>query len=308
MEYTDLEDDEDFSNLDRGNNFEGTEDEEDLEDTEDEEENEDQEDEQEDSEEIEEIEEEVEPPKKEPKIPKSRLDQALRRAQKSEERALWLEEQLEKLIDQNNKQTPSKIPDTPPYDFEAAEEQYATFLIEGETTKAAKLRREIENERQNELKALISQIKESAVEEATTKTSAATENAKFKTLIKNYENKYTFLDAEHDEYNEEAIDTVNTLMTGYVAKGLTKSEALTKAVKKVAPMYEKEVKSSKKSISQERKVEAGKKAVEASKSQPSKTKSSTSTTIDTSKLNVSKMSEKDFAKLTSRELKLLRGD
>jgi hypothetical protein len=314
MDYTNFDDDDtDFSTLDRGDSYVDDEDQEDQEvedqeDEEEEDENQDQEDEQEDDEEDEEIEEEVEEPKKAPKIPKGRLDKALRQRDEYKERSLWLEEQLEKLIEQGSKkQEEVKVPELPPYDFEGAEEQYAILLIEGETTKAAKLRREIDNAREQRFAQLLAEIEERAIDKATKTSSAATENAKFQALIENYENKFPFLDSENDLYNEEAVDTVNTLLAGYVAKGMTKSEALKKAVDKVAPMFKKEIETTKKS-SKERQIEANKKIANTIKSQPAKTKSSASSKIDTSKLDISKMSERDFAKLTPRELKALRGD
>lgn len=312
MSYEDLED-ENFEELDRGNDFTSDEDE-DVEDQEEQEEEQEQEDEEELEEgEEEEIEEEVEEPKKKDiKIPKGRLDKALRQRDEWRDRSAWLEEQLEKLIEKETRRTSvqEQTPPEPEYDFDAAEEGYANLLIEGETAKAAKLRREIDSERQKEIKRLISQVKAESLQEASQKSSAAIEEEKFQTRISNYENKYPFLDAESDDYNEEAIDTVNTLMSGYIAKGNSKSEALRKAVEKVVPLYKIEDKKpvKDKTIGQTRKEEAGKKAAQASKSQPSKTKSSSSTQIDTTKINVKSMSEKDFAKLTPRELKLLRGD
>lgn len=318
MSYTDLEDDEDFSQLDRGNDFESTEDEDEIiEDEEsEEEENIDPEEDQEsddEEEEVEEVEEEEEEKPKDIRIPKKRLDKALRQRDEMRDRAAWLEEQLEKLIEKETRRTQvqEQVPQEPEYDFDTAEESYANLLIEGETAKAAKLRREIDQERQKEIKRLINQIKSESLQEASIKSAAAIEEEKFQTRIANYENKYPFLDSEADEYNEEAIETVNTLMSGYIAKGASKSEALRKAVEKVIPFYEKEVKkevTKQKSIGQVRKEEAGKKAAQASKSQPTKTKSSSSTQIDSTKLDVKKMSDKDFAKLTPRELKLLRGD
>lgn len=317
MSNTNFDDDEDFTNLDRGNDFEGSEDE-DLDEDEEIEEESDEDNEDSDDDESEETEEDQDdedeeeepaPKSKDVKIPKSRLDKALKQRDELRERSLWLEEQLEKLINisAQPKQQEPQTPPAPTYDFDLAEEQYANLLIEGDTVKAAKLRKEIEFERQKEIRNLIADIKKSNEDEVSAKIKSANETEKFNTLIKSYEGKYTFLNADSDDANEEAIDTINALMSGYLAKGNSKSEALKKAVEKVVPMYSKET-PAKKSLGKERKIEAGKKAANAAKSQPTKTKSSTSTTIDSSKLNIAKMSERDFAKLTPRELKALRGD
>jgi hypothetical protein len=310
MSYTDL-DEEDVENLDRGDSFDSDVDDEDLEEDQEDSDDEDQEEDQEDLEDLEEEEDleevEEEPKQKDIKIPKSRLDKALRQRDELRERSLWLEEQLEKLI--NNQQAPIKeeIKVEATYDFDSAEEQYANLLIEGDTANAAKLRREIEVEKQKELRALIADIKKSNEEEVSNKIKTVTDNEKFTLLINDYENKYPFLDSDSDEANEEAIDTINTLMSGYLAKGLSKTDSLRKAVEKALPMYVKET-STKKSIGDTRKAASGRKAAQAAKAQPAKTKTSTSTKIDTSKIDIAKMSERDFSKLTPRELKALRGD
>jgi len=307
----------DNDTLDRGDDFEFDEDEE-LEESE---ESENDEDSLEDSEgtddsESEETEEDTdEEDEEEPKeimVPKARLEREKRKADELRERSLWLEEQLEKLIDLNNKNQAAPSKPTEPivtFDFDQAEENYATLLIEGEAVKASALRRQIDNERQKEFKALIQSIKDTSVKEATDKINQSTETTSFQTLITTFEEQYKFLDSEADEYNEEAVDTVNTLLAGYVAAGKTKVEALKLAVGKVVPMFTKTEATTKKTgLGGKRAVEARKKAAQAANSQPTKTKSTTKTDVDTGKLNISKMSERDFNKLTAKELALLRGD
>lgn len=261
-------------------------------------------------EESEEDEEEV----KEIMIPKTRLDKERKRADEARERSLWLEEQLEKLIEQNARLTSKPIDKptdpVPTYNFDQAEENYATLLIEGDISKAAALRKEIDRERQNELKALIKSIQTASVEEATTKVNLANETEKFQSLISTFEIEYPFLDAESDDYNEEAIETVNTLLAGYLASGKTKSEALKLAVKKVVPMFkeDKPVVKQKQSLGSKRTVEANKKAAQAANAQPAKTKTTGVSSTEVGKLNIAKMSEKEFNKLTPKELSILRGD
>jgi len=71
------------------------------------------------------------------------------------------------------------------------------------------------------------------------------------------ESKHPFLDHKSKSYNEEAVDTVNTLLAGYIAAGKGKVESLQLAISKVVPLYtKKEVKTS---IGEQRKVDAGKK-------------------------------------------------
>lgn len=304
-DYIDLDEDNIDELEDRGDTFEPDEDEELEEQDEDQDE---EEEEVEDEDESVDEEEEEEPVKKEPRIPKSRLDEVIAQREDARERNLWLEAQLEKLINQSQQQIQAKeIAPEPSYNFEKAEEDYVTLIIEGEIGKATKLRAEIDAERQKEFKRLIKEIKENSAEESKKASSAIIEQERFDALIENYENKYKFLDSESKDYNEEAVDTVNTLLAGYVAAGKTKAEGLKLAVQKVAPLYEKTVET-KTSLGNKRKVEAGKKAAKASVSQPSKTKSSSATSIDTTSVNISKLSERDFNKLTDIEKRRLRGD
>lgn len=254
--------------------------------------------------------------KKSIKVPKSRLDEVIaqreearKRIEDAENRSLWLEEQLEKLINQSitPKETKVEKPADPPYDYDTAEEKYIALVIEGEVAKATKLRQEINAARQKETLSLIQQIKESALESSKTESTKAIEDRAFGTLVSNMESKYQFLDSKSESYNEEAVDTVNTLLKGYVASGVSKTEALKKAISKVVPMYVKEPKPTKPSLGKERTTEAGKKAADAARKQPV-IKSSSSTTSKPPVTSVAKLSDKEFSALTDREKRILRGD
>ena len=133
IEEEDVEDVEDIEDEDRGDGFEGDEDEE-MEAEDDSESTEDDEDEEEP-----EDEDEV-PAKKEPKIPKSRLDEVIQQREDAKERNLWLENQLEKLINASNKtqeaSAPAPIPESL-FDFDKAEEDYISLIIEGEILDAS---------------------------------------------------------------------------------------------------------------------------------------------------------------------------
>jgi len=303
--------------VDRGDVFEGSEDEvEELEDViidDDEEEEEDLEQEEEeleeqDEEEYEEEEEEV-APKKSPKIPKARLDEVIRQREEAKDRNYWLEQQLEKLIAAQERQNQT-VQETkvviPEYDFEGAEEKYISLVIEGEVAQATKLRKEITAKQQEQFLALINGVEANAANKAKSESSSYIEAERFKIAIESMEVKYPYLNFKDKAYNEEAVDTVNTLLAGYVAAGKSKTEALQLAITKVRPLYEKKV--SKPSPADERKIAAGKKAAAASKQQPTKTKSSNSRTSDGGIPNIQKMGEKEFSKLTAKEKSILRGD
>lgn len=295
-----FDDDDDLDSLDRGDSF-------DQEDIEEEIEEEEVEDIEEESEE-----EEEELPKssaKEPKIPKHRLDEVLSQRDEARERQLWLEEQLEKLIALQTKKD-EEVVNKPVYDFANAEEKYISLIIEGETAQASKLRAEIDRERKAEMMSLIESVKTESETKVKQESNKAVETERFNSLVETFKSKYTFLDDDSDDYNEEAVDTINTLTAGYIASGRSKSDSLRLAVNKVVPMYNKEESSSKTVLGKQRTQDAVKKAASASNKQPPQSPSgkSTSKSVDLTKIDVTKMSDKDFNNLTEREKRILRGD
>jgi hypothetical protein len=299
--------------VDRGDFFEGSDEDEveelENEEVESEEDDEESEGDDEESEEEVEEEEEVVVPKKEPRIPKSRFDEINNRMKEANERNLWLEEQLEKLINNSQQQqqrAEPKAPEVPKYDYDAAEEEYINLIIGGDITKATKLRNEINAFHQKDLQEMISGIKSEASDNAKSQSSQLLEKERFESSINNMEAKYPFLNHKAKAYNEEAVETVNTLLAGYLAAGKGKVESLQLAIKKVLPLYEKK-EGTKVSLGDQRKTEAGKKAALASKQQPTKQKITTRTS-DMGKVNVNTMSDRDFSKLTAKEKSILRGD
>jgi hypothetical protein len=304
-DYEDLETK--LEDEDRGDNF--NDEDEDIEDS-----DEDSEDEDSEEEEDQEDEEEEEPApksKNDTRIPKSRLNEVIRQREEARERNLWLEEQLEKLIAQATAQKEATVApkETPPsYDFDSAEEQYISLVIEGEVAKATKLRGEINRARQEEMTRMIEGVRETALTNAKQEGARAVQEQSFGTLVATMESKYTFLDHNSDDYNEDAVETVNTLLNGYVSKGMSKSEALKKAVDKIVPMFIKDKPASKPSLGDKRTSDAGKKAVKASKSQPANVKTSSLKQRDVAVTSVATLTEKDFEKLTDREKRVLRGD
>lgn len=302
-----FDDDDNLDNLDRGDGF--TVEDEDLDDDSSEEEESD-ENQEEDEDEQEEDEVIDTPPVKEPRIPKSRLDEVLSQRDEARERQLWLEEQLEKLITlQSNKEPQVKEPKQV-YDFATAEQKYISLIIEGDTNQASQLRSEIDKERKAEMMELINGIKADAETKAKAESGKAVESERFNTLVETFKTKYSFLDDSSDLYNEEAVETINTLTAGYAATGKSRSEALRLAVNKVAPMYVKDEPASKTTLGNQRTQQAVKKATNASNKQPPQTPAgkSASKASDNTKIDILKMSDKDFDNLTEREKRILRGD
>lgn len=247
------------------------------------------------------------------RIPISRLNKAIaqRDAEKAaveaaNQRSAWLESQLEKLI--ANKELPAKdeVVDDP-FDFAQAETQYIDYILEGETTKATELRAEIDAEKIDLIRADIANVQEVTRQE----TRSDIEAKEFDIVVSNFENKYSFMDSSHDDYNVEAVDTTNALMQGFMADGKTsRQEALTKAVKRVAPMYqtdEKPVLGGKKKASKRTKDARGKN-LKAVKQTPPKIRGASKRDRSIDDIKVSNLPDKDFDTLTSKEKAVLRGD
>lgn len=246
--------------------------------------------------------------KKNIRIPKYRLDQEIQKNRELKEREKWLEGQLEKLINSKPglEKEVQEAEEVSNFDFEAAEEQYITLLLEGETKQAVQLRKQIDGERQKAFQKTLEIVRNQAVDEASKKSEFAKDEEKFKQYISNYENKYPFLNPNKKAYNEEAVDTINTLMAGFLAKGLVRSEALKSAVEKVLPMYAPAEKSEK----DERVIKQRKKNVIANKRQPPATKGKSFKDTNIDEFDVEGLDEKEFAKLAKdrRALAKLRGD
>lgn len=250
----------------------------------------------------EEVEEEIEDPKED-----LRYTELLKQLSEREERNLWLEDQVSKLVAHSTSKIEKeevKVTPRQAYDYAASEEAYGNLMIEGEVAKAAKLRVEIDSARMADIMDTINGVKESVSKQAKEESTALIEAERFSKVVETLEDKYPFLNPEDKAYNEEAVDTVNSLINGFMAKGASRTEALKQSVARVVKLYQKE--DDKASIGNTRTVSAGKKAADASRRQPPEGKSVS--TKELAPKPISKMSEKEFNALTSQELKALRGD
>ena len=270
-----------------------------------EEESEEEEDKEEDPEEEgeeEQVEEEEEKPtKKEPRIPKSRFDEAVakerEKAIRAEERAKYLEERIEQLLEAS-KMAPAKQAEVEPeFDFATAEEQYAEHLISGEVKEAATLRIKIEKERDKYVQKLL----KSVTEEAKKESRKLSEEDKKDIVIQKALTTYSFLDDKSPDFDKELVEEINFLAIGYETKHkMSPAEALQKAVDKLAkPKVKTEV--VKKKV-----AEAKAKKVDAMKKQPpsvSSAKSIKDKSVDD--FDWENMSQKEFEELYKKSPKLV---
>ncbi len=261
--------------------------EEELEEEEEETEEEEEESEEEETEK-EELEEEEE--KKEPRIPKSRFDEAVQKEREQrirlEEKTKYLEEQILRLEALATKVV-VKEEVVEEYDFDIAESKYAELLISGEVDEATKLRREINKQRDNQIKSLIKNIKSEAEEAVKTTTRNLSERDKKAIIIEEAIVKYPFLNSDHADFNEGLVKRINYVSAGYETEGKTPSQALKLAIEDLVPKTIKSTSEAKK-----------KEKVVAMSKQPPKT--DTTKRIKSKELtdyDWEEMSQEDFRKL-----------
>lgn len=264
--------------------------EEELEEEETEEEEEEEEESEEEEAEEEEPEEEEKEEKKEPRIPKSRFDEAVQKEREQrirlEEKTKYLEEQIQRLEALATK-VAVKEEVVEEYDFDIAEGKYAELLISGEVGEATKLRREINKQRDNQIKSLIKNIKSEAEEAVKTTTRNLSERDKKAIIIEEAVVKYPFLNSDHADFDEKLVKRINYVSAGYETEGKTPSQALKAAIEELVPKTIKSTAEAKK-----------KEKVVAMSKQPPKT--DTTKRIKSKELtdyDWEEMSQEDFRKL-----------
>jgi len=288
-EVTEVEEEE---TVDRGDDLEDEDSDEEIEDTEEESE----EDLAAKYEVQEEEEEESEPEEEDIRIPKARFDEVIAQRNEERERIKWYEAQLEKLL---NKETETRKPPEPEYDFDTAEQDYINLILEGEIDKALSKRKEINKARDTAYTKMLQDVTEKSSSETITKAAQKADEERMQTLIETYEHKYPYLDPNSEDHNPDAVDTVNALMNTYMmSENLIKSKALTKAVDKVAKLFAKPT-PTKLRVPQKKKVIT----------QPPSTRTTGDKRERSLKgVDIMSLSERDFDKLTPREKRILRGD
>jgi hypothetical protein len=282
----------------------------------------------------EEVDEEEDTQKKQPRIPKSRLDQEINKRKERDDQIAQQQRQIEQLMDLLNKnysmqearniqqgqqqeEEQQQEPEPPQYDFDKAEAEYAEALMEGETEKATRIRKEMRDAERAQMKHEQEQYRKEAERAAKQEISVAEDQRRLEEYQQHYVNQYKFFDTQSPEYNAEAVNRVNDLMSKFVKAGSNRSEALKEAVDLVAPTYapaeEKpstEKKTAKKKKTQERRSKQVKKNAQAANRQPSKYKrrQSKARQIESEELDPTKMTEREFDQLSPSQKKRLRGD
>jgi len=236
---------------------------------------------------------------KKPMVPKARLDEVLAK-QKA------LQKQLDEINAANEKA--EEAPES--YDFDAKEVEYQNMVLDGETEKAVALRREIrkaeratlEYEMRQEMSQTVNQDRQmTALQQAA--------NA--------MEDAYPVFNRDSDDFNEDMTNEVVELRDAFIMKGYEAVDALSKAVKYVVKDHDLDQaqesapslagKAQKSDELAKKRAQVSKK-LKAAEAQPPELPGESSSMHGERAMDLSAMTEEEFAALPEATLKRLRGD
>jgi hypothetical protein len=241
-----------------------------------------------------------EKPAKKTMVPKARLDEVLAK-QKA------LQKQLDEIKVANE-----KAEDAPEdYDFDQKEVEYQNMVLDGETDKAVALRREIRKAEREQLEFEMRQ------EMTQTVTKDRQMNA-LQQAANVMEETYPVFNSNAEEFNEDYTNEVVELRDAFIVQGFEAVDALSKAVKFVVKDHDlDQVQESapslagkaQKSVDEVAKKRAQvKKKLQAADAQPPELPGESSSTHGEKALDLSTMTEEEFAALPEATIKRLRGD
>jgi hypothetical protein len=170
-------------------------------------------------------------------VPHSRFNEVNEEAKAHRKRVLELEEELARAKGGSPQKEEKKTDAEPAFDFDAAEDLYATALLDGDQTKAKQIRAEIRREERAEAtrQAETAADRRYAANKERDELARATAERDL-AVAKAYE-QFPFLDASGSQANAEAIEEVLALANLYTTKGKSVGESITAAVAKVGPRY-----------------------------------------------------------------------
>lgn len=173
-----------------------------------------------------------EPGKKQPVIPKARLDQALRKQRAAEQRAQELAEEIAQLrAAQAEAAAPKPIS---PEEIKARMAEANEALVAGDTAKAAELQAELMAAIAFKPEAQAPQPVPGEVELA----AQVEERIEFKATLKEVYNRFPELDENGEAFDEELAAESVDLQRSYMARGYTLAEATRKAAEAVAKLHD----------------------------------------------------------------------
>ncbi len=238
------------------------------------------------------------------RIPKARFDEAQAKAREREQRLL---DEIERLKGgQQTSQAQKAVADMQAQ-IDALQDKYEDLILDGKKEEARAARKKADA------------LREELIEYKTTVKSdaarlAAIEDLKYDAQLASMESKYTALNPEHADFDEDKTNEVAALLNAFVKSGTKRAEALTKAVRYVmGSPDEQKTTDAARVLAEERARKAREKAADANNKQPPST---AKVGLDTDKagkpgtsgVDVMRMSQEKFAKLDDETKAKLRGD
>lgn len=242
-------------------------------------------------------------------IPKSRFDEVNERKKAVEAENERLRRELEEA--RNAKPAPAPAAASAPaatpaaepakFDADAKEEEYVAALMEGDTGKAAKIRREINAH-------LVAQASEHAEAKVTSREAAKLLAAEVEATMK----AHSWLDTPE---GAEALELIVAARDHAIAKGVPAHQALRDAVTKIAPKFAPPAGDPPAGDLQDsaaatdtRTANALKRGAADSQAQPPVVQAGIGNRATAARVNVAELDDEQFANLPEAEKKRLRGD
>ena len=226
-------------------------------------------------------------------VPKSRMDEEIARRRQLEDRLAKLEESSK----------PEVAPE-PEFDFDGKEAEYMDAVLDGETDKAQKVRKEIRSaERDSMAKELRQDIHNT--------TNVTKQQLDLDVAVSDMVASYPVLDSNSEQADADMIADANELMGMYADRGMAQADALRKAVRMTLASNMPELLQPKavgsKPALKKRTTDVNKK-LEAANKQPAKLAGESAATRGNDVVDISTMTDADFEKLSDAQMKRLRGD
>jgi hypothetical protein len=241
-------------------------------------------------------------------VPPERFNEVTRAKREAEEKAAALAEENDRLKQQlaASAQKPAPAVEqkpesdaAPAFDMKAKQKEAADALLEGDMDKYADLQAEIYAHVADTAAA-------KAIETAKATNDKQAEQDAVQSVATAAVAKYPFLDKETGD--KEAIGDVVAWRDLYISRGMRASEALQKAVDKVAPLYGDAKPTDGGGITDPRPAAAAKRAAAMADGQPPLPTGGLGERATANRINVGAMSESEFKNLSEADKKRLRGD
>lgn len=121
--------------------------------------------------------------------------------------------------------------ETPKFDFDAKEVEYMELVTDGEFEKAKTIRQEIRSAERAELEADVAA-------QANNTTARVNEQISFTNKIQELNEEYDTFNPSHEQYDQVLVDEAVDRRDLFIARGMSMADALDKAAREVAKLYD----------------------------------------------------------------------